>query len=223
MEKLDKLNTYIYEEYKRLSGREELSLPLLVSSNDIYTNNLKRKILYIGQETNTWMNSNDVNYLPDKSVIEKCYYDFLKRGACNQNFWMFIKHLITVNNSELVSNVIWNNIFLAGQRNKIGHPKTNPKLEDLSFEYLREITKIFEPTNIILVSGPTNPYYDVAIRYLKEIKSSLINTRPSRNNLVVNDDRVIWTYHPNYQNRIGEIEQILTKVKSLIKEKNSEL
>lgn len=217
MNKLDKLNEYIYEEYKKLPNRGELSLPLLISSTEDYVDNLKRKILYIGQETNTWMNSHDINYLPDKKIVETCYYEFLKRGACNKNFWMFIKHLLNVNNSELVSNVIWNNVFLVGNRTRIGHPDSNEKIENLSFEYLFEITKIFNPINIVLVCGPTNPYYRVVTKYLKEINSSLAHTRPSTNNLVVNDDRVIWTYHPGYQNRIGESEKILKKVKKLIK------
>ena len=57
MNKLNELNKYIYEEYKQLPNREELSIPLLISSNDDYTNNLERRVLYIGQETNCWMNN----------------------------------------------------------------------------------------------------------------------------------------------------------------------
>ena len=52
MNKLNELNKYIYEEYKQLPNREELSIPLLISSNDDYTNNLERRVLYIVQETN---------------------------------------------------------------------------------------------------------------------------------------------------------------------------
>ena len=45
MNKLNELNKYIYEEYKQLPNREELSIPLLISSNDDYTNNLERRVL----------------------------------------------------------------------------------------------------------------------------------------------------------------------------------
>ena len=43
MNKLNELNKYIYEEYKQLPNREDLSIPLLISSNDDYTNNQKEQ------------------------------------------------------------------------------------------------------------------------------------------------------------------------------------
>ena len=45
MDKLRDLNNYILEEYKHLPRREELAIPLLISSNPLYVDNLKRKIL----------------------------------------------------------------------------------------------------------------------------------------------------------------------------------
>lgn len=215
MNKLNELNKYIYEEYKKLPNREELSLPLFISSNNDYTNNLERKILYIGQETNSWMNYNDSKYLPDVNTIENKYYKFLQEGARNRNFWIFIREVLEVSKEELLSNVIWNNAFIAGKRRSIGHPNDN-ELEKLSLEYLLEITKIFNPEHIILVCGPTNPYYRIVTQYLKEINSKLVYNYPKPNDLVINDDKVIWTYHPAYQNRIHKNEVILTKVKKLI-------
>ena len=53
--------------------------PLLISSNDDYTNNLERRVLYIGQETNCWMNYDDSTYLPDVDAIEDKYFNFSKR------------------------------------------------------------------------------------------------------------------------------------------------
>lgn len=69
MNKLCDLNNYILEEYKHLPNREDLSIPLLISSNSIYTNNLERKVLYIGQETNCWMNYDDENFIPSVEEI----------------------------------------------------------------------------------------------------------------------------------------------------------
>lgn len=216
MNNLEELNKYIYEEYKHLSNREQLSLPLLIFSDSTYIDNLQRKILYIGQETNSWMNYDDAYYLPDVSTIEKRYYEFLKEGARNKNFWLFIKNVLDIDSDQLLSNVIWNNIFIAGKRQSIGHPDSNDKLEELSVEYLLEITKIFNPEQIIFVCGPKNPYYRIATKYLKEINSTLIYNYPTINNLVINDDRIIWTYHPAYQNRIHVNDKVLTKVKTLV-------
>lgn len=216
MNKLNELNKYIYEEYKQLPNREELSIPLLISSNDDYTNNLERRVLYIGQETNCWMNYDDSTYLPDVDAIEDKYFNFLKDGARNRDFWVFIRSVLELQREGLLSNVIWNNVFIAGKRRSMGHPETNDKLENLSMEYLLEITKIFNPEHIIFVCGPTNPYYRVVTKYLKEINSGLVYEYPTPDKLVINDDRVIWTYHPAYQNRIHKKDEVLIKVRSLV-------
>ena len=108
MNKLNELNKYIYEEYKQLPNREELSIPLLISSNDDYTNNLERRVLYIGQETNCWMNYDDSTYLPDVDAIEDKYFNFLKDGARNRDFWVFIRNVLELQREDLLSNVIWN-------------------------------------------------------------------------------------------------------------------
>lgn len=216
MDKLNELNKYIYEEYKHLPNREELSIPLLISSSDNYTNNLERRVLYIGQETNCWMNYDDSTYLPNIDVIENKYFNFLKDGARNRDFWVFIRNVLELQREDLLLNVIWNNVLIAGKRRSMGHPETNDKLEDLSMEYLLEITKIFNPEHIIFVCGPTNPYYRVVTKYLKEINSKLVYDYPTPDKLIINDDRVIWTYHPAYQNRIHKKDEVLTKVRSLV-------
>ena len=91
MDQLHDLNNYILEQYKSLPNREELSIPLLICSNSLYTDNLKRKILYLGQETNCWMNYYDPVNVPNIEEIENKYYDFLKDGARNREYWKFIK------------------------------------------------------------------------------------------------------------------------------------
>ena len=101
MNKLNELNKYIYEEYKQLPNREELSIPLLISSNDDYTNNLERRVLYIGQETNCWMNYDDSAYLPDVDAIEDRYFKFLKDGARNRDFWVFIRNILELQKEEI--------------------------------------------------------------------------------------------------------------------------
>ena len=216
MEKLSSLNNYVYEEYKHLPNRENLSLPLLISSEDNYINNLKRKVLYIGQETNTWMNYSDSSYLPSKEEIEKKYYNFLKEGARNRDFWKFIRNVLEIDSQDLVSNVIWNNVFISGNRRSIGHPSDNDKLNKLSLEYLVQITKLFNPEYIIFVCGPKNPYYSIVTKYLIEISSNLVYNYPTLSNPIVTEDNIIWTYHPAYQNRSGKSNEVLTKTKELV-------
>ena len=215
MVQLRELNNYILEEYKHLSNREELSIPLLITSDSNYINNLQRRILYIGQETNCWMNYHDEKNIPSIEDIENKYYEFLNSGARNRDYWKFIKTVLNINDSELSNNVIWNNVFVAGKRTAIGHPD-NKALENLSIEYLTEVTRLLNPEYTIFVSGPSNPYYHMIIEYLKQIKSSLINTYPTLQNPIVNDSKIIWTYHPNYQNRMHQKVKIIEKTKEII-------
>lgn len=215
MNELHDLNKYIFEEYMHLPNREELSIPLLISSNSIYTNNLNRKILYIGQETNCWMNYDDEKFIPSVKEIENTYYNFLKNGARNREYWKFIRKALNIKSNELVNNVIWNNVFIAGKRTEIGCPY-NEKLEDLSIEYLLEVTKILNPEYTIFVSGPKNPYYSVVIKYLKEMKSKLINEYPTVDNPIINDEKIIWTYHPTFQNRSHLRDKVLEKTRNLV-------
>ncbi len=63
---------------------------------------------------------------------------------------------------------------------------------------------------------PTNSYYRIVIKYLKETNSGLVYDYPIPDKLVINDDRVIWTYHPAYQNRIHKKDEVLIKVRSLV-------
>lgn len=92
----------------------------------------------------------------------------------------------------------------------------NEILKKLSIEYLIEVTKIFNLEYTIFVSGPKNPYYNMVIEYLKEMKSTLINEYPTIENLVVNDEKIIWTYHPTFQNRSHLRDKVLEKTRNLI-------
>lgn len=215
MDRLRDLNNYVLEQYMHLPNREEFSIPLLINSDSLYIDNLKRRILYVGQETNCWMNYDNPTTIPSIEEIEEKYYQFLESGACNKDYWKFIKNVLNIGDKDLVNNVIWNNMFIAGKRTSIGHPN-NKELEKLSVEYLLEITKLFNPEYTILVSGPREPYYSMTYCYLKELRSKLIDSYPSKENPMVYDENIIWTYHPNYQNRIHQKQKIIEKVSEIV-------
>ena len=94
--KLHIFNEKIYEKCNLLKNKDELACPLLVSSNNQYLekiNESKQKILYIGQETNGWVNYDDNNEFM-VNEIEKVYYDFMMKSDYNKPFWQFIKSII---------------------------------------------------------------------------------------------------------------------------------
>lgn len=211
MNELHIFNKKIYEKYKLIRNVDELSCPLLVSSNEIYLNNLNKKILYIGQETNGWINDyENKEYFIDE--IEQVYYDFMVKSNYNKPFWQFIKSII--NSNKVIDNIIWNNTLIAGKRVVIGCPDNYQELQKLSLEYLLFLYNYFNPEVVILVNGPNNPYYDVTINFLKQINSN-INKYPTLDNSLIIDEtkNIFWTYHPSYQNR----KNMTDKNKQLIK------
>lgn len=218
MENLKSFNKYILDEYNKLENHNELSSPLLISSDDNYIKNLKRKILYIGQETNCWVNYDFPENKIDLNVLEQTYFKFLKNGAANREFWKFYKQLLEIYDEELSNNIIWNNTFISGKREDIGAPQVTKDLSNLSLEYLLYIKDFFQPEYIIFVNGPKNPYYEQTIKFLKELRSNLVDSYPSMQQPVVMDykNNIFWTYHPGFQNRIHIKEEVMDKIKSKI-------
>lgn len=219
MSKLREFNNYILNEYKTLENKNDLSMPLLIASDENYINSFERKIMYIGQETNCW-----VNYIPrdfdiTSDSLEKYYFDFLKNGATNRDFWLFIKKILNTSHDKIINNVVWNNTLIAGKRMEKGHPVVSEKLSDLSLEYLLFIHDFFKPEQVIFVNGPHNPYYNITIKFLRELKSNLINDYPTKSNpmLIDEENNLIWTYHPNYLNRQHLNNEIVDKIKNKIK------
>lgn len=219
MNKLYEFNKYVFEKYQNLEYKDSLACPLLVTSNPEFINNLESKILYIGQENNGWVNYDDNGNNYNQQIIENRYFDFLKKGAVNTEFWLFIKKVLDVSDDELIKKIIWNNTLISGKRYEAGPPECDSMLKDLSLENLLFLYEYFKPEYTILVNGPNNPYYDITIKFLKEIKSGLQASYPKLNNPMLIDEnrKIIWTYHPNYQKRKSLHHEIIPNMRNIIK------
>jgi len=210
---LTEINDYVLNEC--LEMKDNLASPLLVSSDIDYLKNLKRKILYIGQETNGWYNYNH-DSIPSRTILENLYLNLLKKDGHNTPFWLFIKECLELNKGELSENIIWTNTFICGKKDSIGHPNINDKINHLSLEYLTFLYDFFNPDYVIIVNGNNNPYYSLTIEFLKKIKSKLVDTYPNKNEPILVDKNIIWTYHPKYQNILKVKNDNIEKIKKII-------
>lgn len=210
MKELRQYNLELLNQFKNLEHRDEFSFPLLVSSNTEYLEKLKtekNRILYIGQETNGW-----VNYNPDKKLdvdtIEDRYLEFIEAGCNNKEFWRFIKQIMRSDNVS--DNVIWTNSFIAGSKDSKGAPIHKEEINEMSINNLIYLYQYFKPTMTLIVSGPNNPYYSVVNEFLKSIDSSLTQQYPRSENILVGDEtnNIYWTYHPNYLQRKGQLKEV---------------
>ncbi len=215
---MNNIRTYNLELLAKVNELQHSSLfscPLLVSSKEEYINNVKENsnsIMYIGQETNTWLNSSKDNIALD--YIEYWYYRFLvEEKGNNKEFWRYIKKI----NDEDMDHVIWTNALVLGSRKEKGTPTHYNEIKELSINNLIYLYEYFKPNMTLIVAGSKNPYYEIITKFLNTIDSS-IEKYPSRGNLIVSDEEknIHWTYHPNYLQRIHEFENtnlILKKIK----------
>ena len=103
---LDAMN--VYREKYNLSG------PLLVNSSKEFYDNIKSKksIMYIGQETNGWVNGNDLE------EYEKTYKDFLYNCSYWTPYWLFLKNIVQKYSD--FNNVLWANSLICGKKDQRG-------------------------------------------------------------------------------------------------------
>lgn len=201
--KINILNKMIYEKYQ-LVKTNHFSSPLLVNPNQIEAN---PKIMYIGQETNTWGDG-----LESQLELEDKYEEFLLNGATGKDFWKFIKDIIS--NQDIYNNVIWTNALIAGRKDAKGLPHEYDLLFDISVEYLVELYNLFKPDKVIIVAGPKDPYYQIIINFFSKIDVAT-NMYPTINNpLIKVDNNIYWTYHPNFLNKKHLKTKIIEQLKS---------
>lgn len=207
-------NIRILNELKDTIIKKELSSPLLVSSNEDYINNLKNvsNIFYIGQETNGWIHSNDVE------TLEKGYLNFLLNNNYYKEYWKFI-NLVRKDSSKCFSNVLWSNTLICGKKDAIGTPKINDVLLSISLENLKYLYDLIKPKMTLIVSGPCNPYYEIITEFLKYINSSINGLYPNTREMIISDvdKNIHYTYHPNYLKRRGKFLEIGNTLNNYIK------
>lgn len=204
-------NKKILEQFYHLEHQNEYSYPLLVSPK------IKKygpQIMYIGQETNTWLKHKNEKIPVEE--IEDAYYFFLKNGLPSTLFWKFIEQSFNLDKKEIYQNIIWCNSIICGKKYEKGTPKLSQEMIDMSIDYLVHLYYEFHPDYICIVAGPNNPYYFIIKAFLSTIKKDNI-MYPTRKNFCQINDSIIWTYHPNYLNRIGKIGSTIVEVNKVRK------
>ena len=220
MNELKEFNKYIFDKYKNLRNIDNLSSPNLVSSKIFNEKIEKHPILYIGQETNGWINyDKDINEIT-LDIIEDTYDFFLiQKHTTKSIFWRFLKNCLNDNYQNFYKNVVWCNTLLCGKRYGKGTPDIDENLKQLSLENLLFIYNFFKPRAIINVSGNSNPYYDINKYFFKEIKSSLLDSYPTDNNplLIDYEKNIFWAYHPMRLYYTNNFDLVSSKINKQLK------
>lgn len=211
MRKLEELNAEVLEKIKFIDKDYELSCPLLL------TNEAKGKILYIGQETNTW-NGSHKNVATSMELEKKYNEYYLGNKMCNREFWKFIRNACMCNDIANYGNITWSNLFICSRVNEKGTPRLHNEIEDISVEYILNVIDELKIEKIIAVVGPKNPYYNVLMKLMGELNWQ-VDDYPTISNPVVYSDnnKLLYSYHPNFLNRIHEFEYACDEARKFIK------
>lgn len=192
MGKLENLNDEVFERIKFIDKDLVLSNPLLVTSNS------KGKILYLGQETNTWCGSHE-NYNSARELEFEYDNYFLKDKMSNTLFWKYIREVTGYHDVASEGNITWANLFICGNKDCKGTPVLYNDIKDLSVYYLSNVVDILNIDKIISVVGPKNPYYETINKLASEL-GCIINEYPTiRIPYAYSDnEKIFYTYHPMY-------------------------
>jgi hypothetical protein len=200
-------NEEIFKKYKLIRAKHEFSAPLLVSE-ELKEHN--PTVMYIGQETNGWGTG-----LESLEEIEEFYKNYYYDLKSRKLFWKFIKEIYEIE-SDIHKKIVWCNALIAGKIGSRGTPLKSELIEEISIENLVNIYNNFNIEKIIIVTGPHNPYYRIVKEFLNRIDIKLDLYPTIRNKLIV-EDKVIWTYHPNYQNKRNMINDNIKVLKKIVK------
>ncbi|OHD57520.1 MAG: hypothetical protein A2014_04730 [Spirochaetes bacterium GWF1_49_6] len=178
----------------------------------------KKKILFIGQETNGWngfLRPTSAKIIDD---IIDIYKGFELGARYNSVFWQYVNYINKkINDSAL--NFMWTNVLKFG-RSGIGRPDEQVQEEELlNFNILKDEIEILNPDVVLFFSGPN---YDQDI--INRIDGVEFNTCSNRDTRVftrlkhkVLPSKTFRTYHPNYLRKSGN-EDILDEIINLINE-----
>lgn len=193
---------------------DSLSSPLLVSPKCITDS--KNKILFIGQELNTWVNhkidDNDIT----STLLEDVYYNFLKNEIYRSPYWKFISEIIYPD--SIVESVIWANILICGRKYEKGTPEITKDIQQISIDYLKKLYDVVKPQKVIITSSAREPYYSNILKFL-ELLHIQIEGYPTLEKPIIHDEtnRLMWTYHPNYLVRSGNFSDVLEEAKRKVR------
>lgn len=137
--------------------RMECALPFLMVPTDAYCNSLK-KIMIIGQETNSWAGELDNHEYQTPENLMKLYDLFvnISRGY-NSPFWSFINTI--QEEVSIDTQIIINNVVKIGKRGQTGCDKNINNLISQYFNILLEEINILKPDMLIFLTGPRYDKY----------------------------------------------------------------
>ncbi|RRQ49805.1 hypothetical protein DZC72_04230 [Maribacter algicola] len=194
----------------------ELSLPLFIHVNEEYRS-LNKKIVVVGQETQTWYGKLDDQSFTAKNIIYK-YEEFNFGGNRKYSpFWKFAHQLYgEFNTGKSIKGLLYTNLSRFDYKGKKVPSKISEKYTD-GYGLLKKEIEITQPEIVVFTTCWNRDKYiklgfpDADFREVSKFKPKFL-ARILHDDLPHNTFR---TYHPkylNYQNEPHNIKGIITGI-----------
>jgi len=183
------------------NSQEKPTNPLLLCVNEEYAS-ADIKIMYFGQETNTWYNpfSGDVQFVVSRYKEFFIEGHFKHRGPFKTGIKKYTEAFIKELSGKNVG-ILWNNIIKIGMSNRKGCPSQDILFFQKDwFQVIREEIEILKPDIILFFTGPK---YDQYVREcFPDFKKYAYPKRNEWEMARIVSSKLpkssIRTYHPNY-------------------------
>lgn len=195
---------------KSIDDNKEVELepanPLLLSVDEENYIAADIKLMFFGQETNSWCEKEE-----DMNDVISLYDEFFNGEQCwgmSSPFWQSVSKFIEalkLKYPEKNVSTLWNNVYKIGIHEKKGLPTPQIReAERLQFNVIADEIAITKPDIILFLSGPD---YDERIREVfPEVKFSPVQGYSERQIAKLQLPGVKFayrTYHPGYLSRNG--------------------
>lgn len=217
------------EETKKESGHpEKCSNPLLMYCWEKEYENAKVKILFIGQETNSWYKEfpkGNNNVQKNIEFCKKFNFGINENNPSknyNSPFWNFIRIINEhFNGKETKHSFLWTNINKIGKEEGVGAPSEEfLKIEKEKFNVLEEEIKIVNPDVVIFMTGKEKEYYlngKLRVSGNPELFDQNLYIQKIECN-GFEDILFLRTYHPGFMTRSGDLNLYINKIIEIIKQ-----
>ena len=201
--------------------RMECALPFLMVPTDAYCNSLK-KIMIIGQETNSWAGELDNHEYQTPENLMKLYDLFINlKQVYSSPFWDFVNKIET--NVSIDTQIIINNLVKIGKREGTGCDENINNLILQNFNILLEEINILKPDMLILLTGPDyDKYIKNFVGYFDfcEVNSSFICREFAQIKFANMELPVAYRcYHPKHLRMARNFDNYLKIILDLIRNK----
>ena len=211
------LTTELNNANSKLEPSEKATNPLLIQVDEKYIN-ADIKIMFFGQETNTWLGElNDGAFLGKIEPMLDLYEDFFIEGSCfayGGQFWNGINRLKKLTTEKIPNkkiSYIWNNIIKIGKCG-MGFPSETNALTNKYFNVILQEIEILEPDVIIFFSGPNyDEHIEKVIGKFYKVNMPFFIKRQLCKIASMEFELAFRTYHPNYLWR-NNIDKFLSPI-----------